>query len=79
MAGTKGLSLDGLTLDTWNVGRTFIELNSLSRTATGLTTFWIFKGQMTLGASFLDSTHRGRSWVDNHTLWPTWWERAVLR
>lgn len=50
--GTRGLSRTDLTLDTWNVGWHCIDCRSFCLTATGL---------MILGASYFDSTHRGRS------------------
>ncbi len=70
-ADTKGLSRASLTLETWKVGWTLMDWG-FSLTAAGLTLFSISKGPMSLGASFLDSTQRGRSQVDSHTFWPTW-------
>ena len=66
-AGTSGLSRNGLTLETWNVGWTLMDRGSLSLTATGLTTLLMTKGPTNLGANFLDSTRSGRSLVDSQT------------
>lgn len=49
-----------------------MEHGSFKRTATGLTTLWIVKGPMNLGAIFLDSTRRGKSRVESHTCCPAW-------
>lgn len=68
MSETKGLLQTGLTLDTWNIRCTFMEQGSMSWTATRFTNLWILKGLINLGASFLDSVRRERSWVDNPNL-----------
>ena len=38
--------------------------------------FSIANGPLNLTASFLDSTHRRRSWVESHSLCPTWYMGA---
>ena len=77
MAGTRALSRTGLILETWNVGWTCMDLGSLSLTAAGLMILIISKGPMKRGASFLESTLRGRSRVESQTLWPKWYSGAT--
>lgn len=60
-ANDRGLSWTDFTLDTWKVGWTRTERGSLSLTAVRLMIFWMGSGPRNLGASFLDSTWRGRS------------------
>lgn len=48
-------------------------LGSCSVTAIRLMTLWMVKGPVNLGVNFLDSTQRGRSQVESHTLCPTWY------
>ena len=66
-AGTKVLSVSGLTLLTWNVGCTFRDLGSFNLTDTGLTTLDTGNGPINLGASLHDMTWRGKSLVASQT------------
>lgn len=67
-AGTRELSITGLTRASWNVGCTLRDLGSLSCMAAGLSTLEIGKGLMKRGANLHDSTLKGRSFEDNHTI-----------
>ena len=51
-------------------GVNFMERGRRRRTATGLITLDMGNGPTNLGASFLDSTQRGGSRVDNQTHCP---------
>lgn len=71
----------GFTLETWKIGWTLLALWSHNLTAVELITFLTAKSPMNLTACFLDSTHRGKFWVDSHTFlltqynndWPEWY------
>ncbi len=60
----------GLNRETWKVGWIFIDLGKRRRKETGLIFLRILKGPMYFGASLRDSTRRGRSRVESHTLCP---------
>ena len=68
--GWSGLSLTGLRRDTWKVGWTLMERGRRRRTAAGLITLVMENGPTNRGASFLDSTFKGKSRVESHTFWP---------
>lgn len=70
LAGDKVEQTTGLNRETWKVGWIFIDLGRRRRKETGLIFLRILKGPMYFGASLRDSTRRGRSRVESHTLCP---------
>ena len=63
----SGLSLTGLTLETWKMGWILMDHGRRRQTAAGLMTLEMGNGPTNRGANFLDSTLRGGSRVDNQT------------
>jgi len=57
--------------ETWKVGWIHMVCGSQSISASGLMILWMGKGPMNQGASFFDSTRRGRLRVESHTFWPS--------
>lgn len=61
---------EDLSLETWNIGLIFMDQGSSNRYARGFILRRILNRPMYQGASFLDSTHNGKSLEAKHTRWP---------
>lgn len=56
-----------------------MDLGRCSLTAVGLIILWMGKCPTDLGASFFDSTHKGKSCEESQIFWLTWYVGAGVR